>query len=62
MTEFTLRDVSNRIVFHRSRFEIDHNSNREAAVGGKVAIRLFTRAASAIAGDALTSTVAFKSP
>ena len=31
-TEFTIRDVPNRIVFHRSRFEIDLNRNREGAV------------------------------
>lgn len=31
-TEFVIRDVPNRIVFHRSRFEIDLNRPREAAV------------------------------
>ena len=31
-TEFVIRDFSNRIVFHRSRFEVDLNRPREAAV------------------------------
>ena len=31
-TEFAIRDIPNRIVFHRSRFEIDLNRAREAAV------------------------------
>ena len=31
-TEFTIRDVPNRVVFHRSRFEIDLNRARDAAV------------------------------
>lgn len=31
-TEFTIRDVPNRIVFHRSRFEVDINRAREGAV------------------------------
>jgi len=31
-TEFTLRDVPNRVVFHRSRFEIDLNRARDGAV------------------------------
>ena len=31
-TEFTIRDVPNRVVFHRSRFEIDLNRDREGAV------------------------------
>lgn len=31
-TEFTIRDVPNRIVFHRSRFEVDINRNREGAI------------------------------
>ncbi|MHA6688661.1 N-formylglutamate amidohydrolase [Mesorhizobium sp. A556] len=31
-TEFVTRDVPNRIAFHRSRFEIDLNRPREAAV------------------------------
>ena len=31
-TEFTIRDVPNRIVFHRSRFEIDLNRDRAGAV------------------------------
>ena len=31
-TEFVTRDVPNRIVFHRSRFEIDLNRPREGAV------------------------------
>ena len=31
-TEFTTRDVPNRIVFHRSRFEVDINRSREGAV------------------------------
>jgi hypothetical protein len=31
-TEFVIRDLSNRIIFHRSRFEIDLNRPREAAV------------------------------
>lgn len=31
-TEFTARDVSNRIVFHRSRFEVDINRNRGGAI------------------------------
>jgi hypothetical protein len=31
-TEFTTRDVPNRIVFHRSRFEIDLNRSREGAI------------------------------
>jgi N-formylglutamate amidohydrolase len=31
-TEFLIRDLSNRIIFHRSRFEVDLNRPREAAV------------------------------
>ena len=31
-TEFVIRDLSNRIIFHRSRFEFDLNRPREAAV------------------------------
>lgn len=31
-TEFTMRDVPNRIVFHRSRFEVDINRNAEGAI------------------------------
>ncbi|OJG00083.1 N-formylglutamate amidohydrolase [Pararhizobium antarcticum] len=31
-TEFTIRDVRNRIVFHRSRFEVDLNRSRDGAV------------------------------
>jgi hypothetical protein len=31
-TEFVIRDLSNRIIFHRSRFEVDLNRPREAAV------------------------------
>ena len=31
-TEFVIRDVPNRIVFHRSRFEVDLNRARAAAV------------------------------
>ena len=31
-TEFFIRDIPNRIVFHRSRFEIDLNRAREGAV------------------------------
>ena len=31
-TEFVIRDLSNRIIFHRSRFEVDLNRRREAAV------------------------------
>lgn len=31
-TEFTIRDVPNRVVFHRSRFEIDLNRARGGAV------------------------------
>ena len=31
-TEFVIRDVPNRIVFHRSRFEVDLNRSREAGV------------------------------
>lgn len=31
-TEFLIRDVPNRIVFHRSRFEVDLNRNRESAI------------------------------
>lgn len=31
-TEFLIQDLPNRIVFHRSRFEIDLNRRREAAV------------------------------
>ncbi|MBW9115650.1 N-formylglutamate amidohydrolase [Rhizobium cauense] len=31
-TEFTTRDVPNRIVFHRSRFEVDLNRSREGAI------------------------------
>jgi N-formylglutamate amidohydrolase len=31
-TEFIIRDLSNRIVCHRSRFEVDLNRPREAAV------------------------------
>lgn len=31
-TEFTMRDVPNRIVFHRSRFEVDINRARDGAV------------------------------
>lgn len=31
-TEFTMRDVPNRIVFHRSRFEVDINRSRDSAV------------------------------
>ena len=31
-TEFVIRDVPNRIVFHRSRFEVDLNRAREGAV------------------------------
>jgi hypothetical protein len=31
-TGFTIRDVPNRIVFHRSRFEVDINRNREGAI------------------------------
>ena len=31
-TEFTIRDVPNRIVFHRSRFEVDINRGRDGAV------------------------------
>ena len=31
-TEFTIRDIPNRVVFHRSRFEIDLNRGRNGAV------------------------------
>lgn len=31
-TEFIIRDVPNRIVFHRSRFEVDLNRARDAAI------------------------------
>lgn len=31
-TEFTTRDVPNRIIFHRSRFEIDINRSRDGAL------------------------------
>ncbi len=31
-TEFTTRDVPNRIVFHRSRFEVDINRRRDGAI------------------------------
>lgn len=31
-TEYTIRDVPNRVVFHRSRFEIDLNRDRTGAV------------------------------
>jgi hypothetical protein len=31
-TEFVIRDLPNRIVFHRSRFEVDLNRPRDAAV------------------------------
>ena len=31
-TEFTTRDVPNRIVFHRSRFEVDINRGRDGAI------------------------------
>ncbi|MHA6692999.1 N-formylglutamate amidohydrolase, partial [Devosia sp. A449] len=31
-TEFVIRDVPNRVVFHRSRFEIDLNRDRDGAV------------------------------
>ncbi|WP_092420280.1 N-formylglutamate amidohydrolase [Devosia crocina] len=31
-TEFTIRDVPNRVVFHRSRFEVDLNRARDGAV------------------------------
>lgn len=31
-TEFTTRDVPNRIIFHRSRFEIDINRGRDSAI------------------------------
>lgn len=31
-TEYFIRDVPNRIVFHRSRFEIDLNRSREGAI------------------------------
>ncbi len=31
-TAYTIRDVANRIVFHRSRFEVDLNRNREGAI------------------------------
>jgi len=31
-TEYTIRDVPNRVVFHRSRFEIDLNRGRDGAV------------------------------
>jgi hypothetical protein len=31
-TEFTIRDVPNRIVFHRSRFEVDINRSRDGAI------------------------------
>ncbi|WEK06158.1 MAG: N-formylglutamate amidohydrolase [Candidatus Devosia phytovorans] len=31
-TEYTIRDVPNRIIFHRSRFEIDLNRARDGAV------------------------------
>jgi N-formylglutamate amidohydrolase len=31
-TEFVIRDLSNRIIFHRSRFEVDLNRPRETAV------------------------------
>lgn len=31
-TEFTTRDVPNRIVFHRSRFEVDINRARDGAI------------------------------
>lgn len=31
-TEFIIRDVPNRVVFHRSRFEIDLNRDRDGAV------------------------------
>lgn len=31
-TEYTIRDVPNRVVFHRSRFEIDLNRARDGAV------------------------------
>ena len=31
-TEFVIRDLSNRIIFHHSRFEVDLNRPREAAV------------------------------
>lgn len=31
-TEFVIRDIPNRVVFHRSRFEIDLNRGRDGAV------------------------------
>ncbi|MGO4439725.1 N-formylglutamate amidohydrolase [Rhizobium sp. RAF56] len=31
-TEFTTRDVPNRIIFHRSRFEVDINRERDGAI------------------------------
>jgi hypothetical protein len=31
-TEFTIRDVPNRIVFHRSRFEVDLNRSSDGAI------------------------------
>jgi len=31
-TDYVIRDLSNRIIFHRSRFEVDLNRPREAAV------------------------------
>ena len=31
-TEYTIRDVANRVVFHRSRFEVDLNRARSGAV------------------------------
>lgn len=31
-TEYMIRDVPNRVIFHRSRFEIDLNRDRDAAV------------------------------
>ena len=31
-TEFTIRDVPNRVIFHRSRFEIDLNRGRDGAI------------------------------
>ena len=31
-TEFTMRDVPNRVIFHRSRFEVDINRSRDGAI------------------------------
>ena len=31
-TEFFIRDLPNRIVFHRSRFEVDFNRDRDGAI------------------------------